>query len=589
MRIATALLLFVMAARSAAAQETTGDIRGRLRTSNGAPIAGATLVATSPDLLGARRVVSAGDGVFQFLSLPPGMYAIRVTAIGHNPMVINSVRVQLGRTAGLGDLSLPPSSAQLSEVRVEAPRTNLDPTRTAIGATLTAADYAALPTGERDIKSLLTILPHVNTSYHGDGINVGGSTGLENAWFIDGVNVTAPLNGMSGTTLPYNFVREVEVRVGGYEAQYGKALGAIVNAVTYTGTNEFESNVFAFGTHDALSMSNRNAPTLRTTGSYSYDVGARVSGPVIRDRFWFAAAWNPRLEHAEKAIGTLGTFPETRSTQVFAGKLTWRPREATNVELALFGDPGTADLVTLWDYVSALTPLNPSSYLQRVETGGINTSARLTTPLGSSGLFEASVSRSTYRDNLKARDSAGVAPVVLDYVSNTIEGGLPWTTINDQERIAVTTRATMAVGRHTLTGGAEYEDNRDQNVFDNPGLGVIFRSEAAHYEVLDQHVDDRVRSKVPTAYLQDSWRLTDRLTLNAGLRWSGQWLEGGSGKTAQRFPDEWQPRAGFNAQLGESRSHRVFGSYGRFFLQEPLNLATLYYVNYFLGLPLLQH
>ena len=576
MRALIAISLLATVVSAGVAQETTGDIRGRLVTSNGTPVAGASVSAAGRALLGTRNARSAGDGVFRILALPPGVYTVTVRALGFRPAVIDSVRVELGRTAGLQEVALETAAAKLSPVRIEAPRATLDPARTTIGATLSATDYATLPS-ERDYKTLMTVLPHVNTSYHGDGINVGGSTGLENAYFIDGVNVTSPLNGTAATGLPYNFVRFVEVRTGGYEAQYGKALGAIVNAVTYSGTNEFESNVFGFFTHDALSMSPKAPPLLRTTGEYSYDFGARVSGPIIRDRLWFSAAYNPRIEHADKELGTLGTFAEQRTTHQFAGKVTWQVRPATNVELSVFGDPSITDNVSIWDFLSGLEPLNPDSYLQRLENGGYNAVAKVTTPLGASGILEGSLSRSTFRDHLLSRSARGLEPLMIDFVNGTIEGGLPWTTSNAESRASAMLRATFALNRHTVTAGAEYEDSRDNNTFDNPGFGVILRNGPSFFETIDQAVHGQVQARVPIGYLQDSWRATDRLTLNAGLRWSGQWLAG-NGRDIQRFPDEWQPRAGFNWQMSGPVPQRVFGSYGRFYLQEPLNLATLYYI-----------
>jgi hypothetical protein len=280
MKIGLVTGLLTLVGSLGAAQETTGDIHGRLRSSSGAPIAGATVTATSADLLGTRRARSASDGVFQFVALPPGSYTIRVTAIGHRPAVIDSVRVQLGRTGGLPETLLEATAVQLGEVRIAAPSLTLDPARTTIGATLEASDFAALP-ADRDYKSLMAILPHANTSYHGDPVNVGGATGLENMYFIDGINVTAPFQASSGTSLPYNFVRAVEVRAGGYEAQYGRALGAIVNAITHTGTNVFESSIFGFFTHDGLSAEPRAQPTLRETGAYSYDVGCASVVPCF--------------------------------------------------------------------------------------------------------------------------------------------------------------------------------------------------------------------------------------------------------------------------------------------------------------------
>jgi hypothetical protein len=116
MKITTLLGVLALIGASAEAQETTGDIRGRVVSASGTPVVGATLIATGTDLLGARRVSSADDGVFQFLALPPGVYSIRVTALGYRPAVIDSVRVQLGRMEGLPETRLEATSTQLSEV-----------------------------------------------------------------------------------------------------------------------------------------------------------------------------------------------------------------------------------------------------------------------------------------------------------------------------------------------------------------------------------------------------------------------------------------------------------------------------------------
>ena len=87
-------------------------------------------------------------------------------------------------------------------------------------------------------------------------------------------------------------------------------------------------------------------------------------------------------------------------------------------------------------------------------------------------------------------------------------------------------------------------------------------------------------NRSPATYVQDTWRISDRLALNAGLRWSGQYLIGASGHTAQRIPDEWQPRAGFSWGLGSNGAHRVFGSYGRYYMTSPTNIAVLWFVDY---------
>jgi len=580
------LTLLLVVARLAepalgAAQETSGDVRGRVRSPAVEAVASAQITATSPDLLGVRRAVSARDGVFHLLALPPGTYTIRIAAIGHRPVVIRDVPVQLGRTTGLGDVALDPAAVELSELTITAPAVTLDPVRTTIGATLEADDYAALP-AERDYKSLIAILPHVNTSYHGDPVNVGGSTGLENMYFIDGVNVTAPFRATTGTSLPYNFVRSVEVRAGGYEAQYGRALGAIVNAVTYTGTNAFEASVFGFFTHSALAVEPKAQPTLMETGAYSYDVGTRLSGPVVRDRLWFSAAYNPRISRAEREIAGLGTFSDESRADIFAGKLTWHAMPAANLELSVFGDPTTHHEVASIPYLTGLTPLNADPYLHRVETGGISVSLRATATLGRSLLIEASLGRSTGRENFVGETDRGrTESPFVDYISNTLEGGVPFPSTVSQARTAGVLRGALAAGRHSVVVGAEYENSRVTRALRSGGAGFVNRFATNSFRIDAESTKGTFHNLVPTAYIQDSWRATDLLTVNAGVRWSTQILTAASGGTAQRLPDEWQPRVGFSWQLGRPGSQRIFGSYGRFYQQEPLNLSTLYYVDYY--------
>jgi hypothetical protein len=582
MRLPTIVLVSsLLLASIASAQETTGGVRGRLTSPATGPIASGHITATSPDLLGERWVNSAADGVFAFLLLPPGTYTLRITAIGYRPVVVRDVIVQLGRIAGLRDVALEPSTVELSEITISAPALTLDPVRTTVGATLSAEELASLPL-ERDYKSAIVILPHVNTSYHGDPANVGGSTGIENMYFIDGMNVTSERNAATGTTLPYNFVRQVEVKAGGYEAQYGKALGAVVNAITYSGTNRFETQLFGFATGGALRLDSRSVPILEETGAVSYDVGGRISGPVVRDRLWFSAAYNPRVERVDRTIPGLGAYADRTTAHIFASKLTWRAAPQATVELSLFGDPTTrrvVDLVPGEPTLGAAGTADP--FLRRLETGGVTGALHATAALGTHFVIEAVLAYSQVRDNtLPETEAGGTEPQVRDRVNGTVEGGIGWYGTQAEGRATALLRATATPGRHTIVGGVEYEDARLKTTSPTSGGVIYFRgfSTAAPWQSTEQGGEGTFHNRVPTAYLQDAWRVSDRLTLSAGLRWSDQLLTGASGHIAQRFTNEWQPRTGFSWQLGREPTHRLFGSYGRFYQQIPLNISSLFYV-----------
>jgi hypothetical protein len=140
-------------------------------------------------------------------------------------------------------------------------------------------------------------------------------------------------------------------------------------------------------------------------------------------------------------------------------------------------------------------------------------------------------------------------------------------------------------GHHTIGVGVEYERLEVSREFlDSYGIGYVQRWDTAYFTVDSEATTNTVRNLAPAGYFQDTWRVTDRLTINAGIRWSNQTLEGESGIGGQRFAPEWQPRVGFSWLLGAAGRARVFASYGRFYQEVPLNLSTLYYATYYFKL-----
>ncbi len=577
--ILAAIVAATLLSQRLPAQEVTGSIRGRVVASSGEPASDVRIVVLGRDLLGARTVTTNKDGFFQVLLLPPGEYTARLTRIGARPVTLERVLVEIGRTTAVPPITLEAQPVELEPITVTARRWTLDPVHTDAGGRLSQEDYAALP-GERDYKAIITILPHATRSYRGDPVNVAGSTGLENVYFIDGMNVTSQLTAETGTSLPYNFVRAVEIKTGGYQAEFGRALGAIVNAVTYSGTNDFESNVFAFATHSELAATPTAQPTLRETGAVSYDIGGRVSGPVIRDQLWFSAAYNPRVESVDREITTHGVFNDKRSAHIFGAKLTWRPASATNVEVSLFGDPTVHQVVAVPPAVPAgYALLNPDPYRSRRESGGMVGSLRATRTLGERVLLEGSIARHTGRQNTEgATELARTEPAYVDDVAGAIGGGEGLLEKTDVRRLAATIRATLTLRRHTASLGVEYEDVA---VGLRSDVSRVTRLGDSTYQWYEEHIGGGTNhNRVPTVYVQDSWRVSDIFTLNLGVRWSEQRLTGASGEIAQRLKDEWQPRIGAVWQLGRLGTQRVLASYGRYYQQAPLFLTSIFYQPY---------
>lgn len=574
----TLLILILLACgrlREASAQATAGDIQGMIRDSAGRGIEGASVVVRGARLQGERQTRSANDGSFRILDIPPGVVEIRITAVGYRPVLLDSAAVLLGRTLGLPPIILGTLALELEPLRVLADPLTLDAARATIGATFTQSEIQAIPAA-REYTGLLATLPHINRSYNGDPVNSGGSTGLENMFFIDGANVTSPFRASRATALPSNFVRQVEVRAGGHEAQYGRALGAIVNAVTYSGTNTLELEAFAYLTHDATAAAPRALPTLRETGAMTHDIGVRVGGPIIRDRLWFASAYNSRRSRADRVIAGHGTFVDERSAHVFAMKLNWQPANHTDVELSVFGDPTVHNAVE--NPYSEYAPVNPDPLLRRRDDGGTTTTLRLNRRVRDWLRFELSAARQLGTERNSAATEVGAEEILLiDKVAQTIEGGVQRPTFVETDRRTISGKVTATGAAHTVVFGAEYDrllvDRRLYSRF-------IERNADADYWVWFDSTGGEFRNLAPTFYLQDAWRIGSRLTITPGLRWSRQTLTGATRPVAQRFEDEWQPRLGFSFDLEDSRSHRLFGSAGRFYQQLPLNLSTMLYADY---------
>jgi hypothetical protein len=559
------------------AQETTGSLRGRVVMPSGEPARGVESIISGSHLLAARKVSTDNDGALQVLALPPGIYSVRLSRMGARPVLMDNVSVTLGQTTSLPTVSLEESPIQLEPVHVAPARQLIDASHTDVGGTLTAVDYARLP-GDRDYRSMISILPHANQSNRGDAINVAGATGLENMYYIDGVNVTSPLKAETGTGLPYNFVRAVEVKTGGYQAQYGNALGGLVNAVTYSGTNAFEANVFAYSTNSSFSARPKAQPTLRESRAVSYDVGLRLSGPILRDRLWYSAAYNERVDRVAREIQGQGEFMDRTTAQFSAAKLTWQAASALEIQLSAFGDPLTRHSVATPAIPSGLTVLNPDPYLTRQARGGWVRTLHAARTFGDRGLLELSLSRSDARQKVDPEtEFARTTPRLLDLYSRTISGGIVAIENSVLQRSAATLRGTLSQGSHTITLGGEFEDlvtNRETHT--SAGF-QIQRNGLGRFLTISEHTAGEFHNRVPISYLQDSWRANDRLTLNLGIRWSSQNLSGANGKIAQRFSNEWQPRVGFIRQLGASRASAVFGSVARIYQELPLNLSSIFY------------
>ncbi len=246
------LLPFLLFATLPLAAQTTGSIAGRVGDSSGAALPGVTVEATSPALQGMRTGISDATGLYRLPLLPPGSYTVQFTLTGFAPKKDASVPVSLGKETTV-DALLSPAMTESITVGSFAPP--IDTTSNTLGTNLNATQIETLPT-QRDYASVAQVTPGVSTdAIQSDDkqtptISVYGSSGSENAFYIDGVNTTNMEYGTQGKQLNFEFIDAFEMKTGGYEAEYGRSTGGIINVITKSGSNELHGDVFGYDTSD---------------------------------------------------------------------------------------------------------------------------------------------------------------------------------------------------------------------------------------------------------------------------------------------------------------------------------------------------
>ena len=237
---ALAAMIFSLAAIGLAQESTVkGNLAVTISDPSGALVPGATVTVTGPT--GERSLQTDAEGRTLFQVLIPGYYSVRVAKDGFKTAEVRAAEVVTGRTSTVTlKLELGTSA---TTVEVNASSVEVDTTSTAVGSNLTDNFYASVPV-PRNVTGLFYAAPGV-TSGGGTGTanpSIAGGTGLENNYVADGVSITdggfggigvySRLYGSLSTGINLSFVKEVDVKTAGFEAQYGKSTGGIVQIVT---------------------------------------------------------------------------------------------------------------------------------------------------------------------------------------------------------------------------------------------------------------------------------------------------------------------------------------------------------------------
>ena len=564
MKSAASLLLLLFVPATIFSQSTTGNLEGWIFDTNGAAIVGADVTVTSPDLQGVRGVSTDERGFFRLLALSSGKYTVKVRHISYQPATFEKVQVWLGKTTTLPEVRLQQSTVEMAEVVVSGERPLLDPTSATSVANFIVEKFEVLPL-DRNYRSIASILPHANQSFYGDEINIAGATGAENKYFINGNDVSDDFRGAGGTNLPYNFVREIEVKTGGYEPEYKSSLGGIINVITYSGGNDLSGQTFGFFTNSNFGGQQRLAPSEAPKGSYSqYDFGLALGGPIVKDRLWFFAAYDPTYRNEDVRIPGLGYYPDQTKTQTFAGKLSWKVSDAFDMTATILGDPTSRKAVGdwFWAHQTALNATNADPFLVDRTSGGYNVLIDARHVANQNLLLQGSLSWNTRAQKYQPSTQKGATePFYFDGVTGTYSGGTGENTDITTSMIATKLSGTALFADHVFKVGVEYR----RVLFDNVNIAAgIWKNAEADFTTFYFDMSGKIRNDVPSMFIQDSWSVNNHLRVSGGVRWDGLLITASNGDLATRVLRQFQPRLGVVYMPGGDESQKMFASVGRF-------------------------
>jgi outer membrane receptor protein involved in Fe transport len=617
----------ILVAPAVMAQSTSATLRG-------AATADATITATNVDT-GLTRTTKASDGGYNIAGLPPGTYRIEASAGGQTSS--RAVTLAVGQTATLNLEAAPAPEASagdattLDTVRVTAP--TLVETKTSEVATYVSnKQIELLPQNSRNFLAFADTVPGMlfTTPPNGQESTLrSGAQGASNInVYIDGVgqkNYVTPggvtsQDDSEGNPFPQLAIGEYKVITSNYKAEYDQISSAAVTAVTKSGTNEFHGNFFWDRTSEDWQ---RPTPQEEFVGAKAVEkveqYGVALGGPLIRDKLHFFVTYEakdiirpaPMTLPANLPPGTNlpgviqgpyeGMYSRPFNQDVYFGKLSWQATDNHLIEftakrreeVGVLGIGG----VNLPEAGTGLVNDEDRYDLRSVyTTENWMNDAHLTFEESSynpSPLVKEPSHRYTIRNAGNNGDiivlNAGGGPNFQD------KGQKGWALQNDF--------TFYGWQGHTIKAGVKFKEI-DLNAFQqfppypryvydvNESLTQPYRIEYTTSRVgRDPFVTSS--NKQFGIYLQDDWEVTDKLTLNLGLRWDYEdipsytdYQPAAGIVTALRnyanirntdydiedyindgrrenFKDAWQPRLGFSYDLGDDQRHVIFGGAGR--------------------------
>jgi outer membrane receptor for ferrienterochelin and colicin len=335
-RIMLAVVAALSIAGAAAAQTTTGTISGRVIDAQGGALPGATVSAKSPNLQGTRDAVTSEHGDYILSGLPSGPYTITISLSGFQVQTRNVV---LAPTQVLPLEVMLGLAAVTQQVTVVANSADTLMNTAQIATNFSQELIANLPTS-RDLNSILLMAPGVHPTGPAGAFSFGGSVTFENLFLLNGVSINENIRGQAFDTAIEDAIQETTVANGGVSAEFGRFSGGVVNIITKSGGNQFSGSLRESLNNDqwrtltpfenarlAATPEPRIDKVVPTT---EYTLG----GPIMRDRLWFFTSGRLRNESQGRTLVATNVpyeFTEEQRRYEIKGTYSLTPRHRFQV------------------------------------------------------------------------------------------------------------------------------------------------------------------------------------------------------------------------------------------------------------------
>jgi len=542
----------------AQAQTTSGTISGRITDAQGAALEAVLVRARNRDTGFERGAQSDRAGTYHLSGLPIGTYEITAELTRFQTSA-RATTLNIGRDVTL-DITMQ-LEGRAESVTVSAAAPLISTRSSAVGGVVDLARIEGLPLNGRQFANLAATVPGVGLGFHSDvskaaqyAPQISGGNGRNINYVVDGGDNNDDTVGGLLQLFPLEAIQEFEVLTQRYDSEYGRSDGAVLNVVTKSGSNDRRGSWFTLLRDDVLNartFSERLAK-IDKQPYQRYQFGGSLGGPVVENRVHYFAAFERTQQDTEQVVNTFGAFPADEGVftvpfreNLFTAKLTATLNRSNYLSLRYARDHNTQP--------SGVTPTTAHSAWATSTNDFDSVNVNHNWIIDSSLLNEVVVQYSDFVNDIPANSSGPSF-----FLPNQVRGGTSATAPQRTEQIKWQFRDDLSWSTSGRPG-LSHEIRSGVNWLHEPRLRLFAGTlTQGLYTLLEPSLDGRVGDVMvignnPVAdfplehfgvYVQDDWRLSNRVTLNLGVRWD----------SVRGFPIDQSGSANFQAlqQAGQS-------------------------------------